>query len=635
MRKHIVALTLLYCCIALPAFGVDGVSLDPSATLYTARQLGMGGVSVAFANDANGVLANPACLTKLEFPQMTGSSRKLVLDETQYTLFGWAIPSDWGTFGVGYAGISTGGSLPTKLDPATNRIIIDPSREATSYNNSVIALSYSREFFDWLSLGLNLKSFSQVLSGDMSSTASGMGYDFGVLVEPMSWAKFGANLQNISEATLAWDGGANDTVGGYYKLGCKLNLLGSSQEALKEHGQALAVGIDYDLPHSTLSAAQYHLGLEYFPLEKLALRTGFSADGITFGLGVVNGGFRFDYAYVARPEMPGDTPHYFTLSYIGERVIKYDRKLKQKEHAFNFLNPKDRSVTDKASIVMLAEAKAKRIIDQTKRWVVTAVSETKEVTQVTEFENLGHVSYNGKIIGDGKPGTVETTVKLHPGRNVIKFNGHIMPEGIMGTGEAKILRFAPFEDTPMTHWAIKPIALSSTLGLVKGYKNNLFKPSKGISRAELVTLLVRTFPVKTEDLIASADFKDLPSSHWAAKYVAFGVEKKLVTGYPNGTFKPNKVLSRAEGITILARYAGLKEDANAGAEFPDLKDDFWANKYVAPAKKAGLLEYLKGRDLKPSAAFTRAEACEVLYHTPIVQKKVDDYWERGIVGGAQ
>ncbi|MDP2990130.1 MAG: hypothetical protein Q8O57_06140, partial [Kiritimatiellota bacterium] len=102
-----------------PSALADGTSFDPSRNSLAARQVGLGGLSLLFADDANGVFANPAGLTKLEFPQLLAAARKQLLDETQYSLLEWALPTTWGTFGVGYTAMSLGGSLPTALDPAT------------------------------------------------------------------------------------------------------------------------------------------------------------------------------------------------------------------------------------------------------------------------------------------------------------------------------------------------------------------------------------------------------------------------------------------------------------------------------------------------------------------------------------
>ncbi len=642
MIRRILILTLLYCYIVMPALAADGIALDPSRTPFTARQLGMGGVSVAFSDDANGVFSNPAGMTEIEFPQLIGASRKLVLGETQYSLIGWAVPTDWGVFGMGYTGMNISGSLPTMLDPATNRIIIDPSREAMSYDNSVILLSYARKVKiprvpNEVSIGGNLKFFNQSFSGGLSSNASATGMDLSATYQPLAWLTTGVNLQNLLEGNLQWKGGSSDKIGGFYKLGCKVNILGSSEEALRTHEHKLYGGIDIDIPHSTLTGTNYHLGVEYFPLEKIALRGGFNMDqngtGLTLGVGLINGGFRFDYAFVQRPGLPGDAPHYFSLSYIGERVVTVTRELSRKEPFIRFSRPKDRFITDQDTIVISAEALARRILDEKTTWTVTAISETSEVKEISEIdEYLKPVYINGIKIE--KIGSIETTSPLRMGRNVFEIIGYTTPEALVGSGEVRVLRFTPFVDTPLTYWAIEPIALSVTLGLVKGYPDDTFRPEKGITRAELVTLLVRSMGVKLEET-EFEPFIDVPSTHWAAKYISYGSFKKLITGYPDETFKPNRVLTRAEGITILARYAKFEEKETTTSPFPDLKPDFWANKYIAPAKEAGMLKYLEGKEFEPSKPLPRSEACEVLYRTPQVKQRVDQFWETGLVSAQQ
>ncbi len=636
MIRRILIFALLG-CLAVPAAAVSGISLDPSLTPFTARQIGMGGLSVGFADDASGIFNNPSGLANIKFPQLVAASRKLVLDETQCNLIGGAVPTDYGTFGFGYVAMGTGGSLPTMLDPATNRIIIDPSREAMSYDNSVMAFSYAREIKiqqlpNKISLGGNLKLFSQGLSGDISSTASGMGLDLAASYRANEWLRVGASLQNLLEGNMQWEGGDSDAIGGNYKLGCRVNIMGS-KEALYEHPNPLYGGIDLDIPHSTLTGTNYHLGVEYFPIKNVALRTGLNLEqngtGISFGVGLTSGGFRFDYAFAERPGIPGDTPHYFSLSYVGERTVSVIHKLKEKRPHIKFIQPRDRSVTDKPFVAVTAEARAERILDTKTVWAVTAISETFEVKETLAYEDLTPVYLNG-VITD-QVGTIEYSSPLGLGRNVFEILGYTSPEGQAGSGEVKVLRIVPFSDTPMTHWAIDPIALSVTLGLVTGYPDRTFKPERGITRAELVTLLVRSLPVKLAETVPSTGFRDVPTTHWAAKYIAYGSYRKLITGYPDGTFKPNTVLTRAEGVTILVRYAQLVEKEGLPAPFPDLKADYWANKYITPAKEAGMLKYLEGKNFEPSKPFPRAEACEVLYRTPTVQRRVDHFWETGVV----
>ncbi|MFA4843943.1 MAG: S-layer homology domain-containing protein [Candidatus Margulisiibacteriota bacterium] len=652
MRKIIIK-ALIICLAAFggwsAALAVDGIGLDPASTLYSARQLGLGGAALGFADDASGVFANPAGMTNIKFPQLLAASRKLVFDETQYTLLCWSLPTDLGIFGLGYTSLNTGGSPATQRDPATTRIIIAPSQEATGFDNNVLALSYSRKVRPDLAVGGALKLFNQALRGGVASQANGTGLDLSASYHPLSWLTAAANLQNILEGTLKWTGGSADKIGGFYKLGCKVYLLGSSTEAWRAGEHDLYGGLDLDIPHSSLASTAYHLGLDYSPVKNVFIRSGLNIEGgglgLALGVGVVNGGFRFDYAYAQRNGLSGDTPHYFSLSYLGERVMTFAKKLTAKRPLLKFLSPRDRLITDQETIEFTAEAWALRLLDQKRTWTVTAVSETSDAYAITSLEALAQLTFNGQALT--RNGTFEGKAAVAVGRNVIQLAGFTSPEvvtpqqifqAVTGSAELHVLRIEPFRDTPLSFWAIEPISLNSVLGLVNGYPDNSFKPDKGITRAELVTLLVRSLGLSAETLEPHAQtelFRDVTKKHWAIKYINYGNAVNYVTGYPDKSFQPNKVLTRAEGVTILARYANLIDEAVTTNPFPDLLPGYWANKFIEPAKKAGLLNYLAGKDFQAAAPFTRAEACEVLYRVPNIQKMVEEYWESGIVSGGR
>ena len=277
-----------------------------------------------------------------------------------------------------------------------------------------------------------------------------------------------------------------------------------------------------------------------------------------------------------------------------------------------------------------------RRTDKTRTWTVTAISDTKEVSEIFEYEPLAQVTLNSRPFVSG---TFEAVESLGGGRNIFRLYGQVSGETLTASAELKVLRIVPFDDVPMSFWAADPIYLNAVLGIVNGYPDNTFKPEKGITRAELVTLLVKSLgtPQATLDGIGTDEvFSDVKYTHWAHKHITHGNSLRYVTGYPDGTFKPNKVLTRAEGITILARYAGLTEEANvAGAPFPDLTPGFWANKYIVPAKQAGLLNYLSGKEFEFKKEFTRAEACEILIQVRHIKDKIDAYWDTGLISAGQ
>jgi len=104
-----------------------------------------------------------------------------------------------------------------------------------------------------------------------------------------------------------------------------------------------------------------------------------------------------------------------------------------------------------------------------------------------------------------------------------------------------------------------------------------------------------------------------------------GVEKKLVLGYPDGTFRPSNNINKAEGVVLMARFGELEEpDKVLEAPFPDLPGRHWAAPLVTAAKQAGFLKYLEGRDFEPKAPLTRAEAVEILSKTKFAKGKISD-----------
>ena len=386
--------------------------------------------------------------------------------------------------------------------------------------------------------------------------------------------------------------------------------------------------LDLTLLNSTLAQNSYNAGLEWQPSKEISLRSGYDSNlGLSYGIGLKNDGFRFDYAYAPSPYASGDNPHYFTLSYLGELIKRVSRKLINEYFAITFNKYKDKTITSSEVMKLTGKASYKKTFKQTTSWIVPSLSQRDEIKLVTEEAYVDKLELNNHKIKVSKNATFETEKKLYLGRNLFYFSGKLPKQG--ATYEAvRILRIIPFTDVPEDFWAFRSISLNSTLGIIKGYPGNMFKPEKGITRAELVALLLRTKGLSRESIgFIENPFSDLLESFWATPFVLKGVELKLVQGYPDQTFGPNRVLSRAEAITIISRFAKLKEINEA--VFPDLAKDYWANKYIAAAKKAGLLKYLDKKDFMPNQAFTRSEAAEVLYLTKGIQEKANYFWETG------
>jgi hypothetical protein len=183
------------------------------------------------------------------------------------------------------------------------------------------------------------------------------------------------------------------------------------------------------------------------------------------------------------------------------------------------------------------------------------------------------------------------------------------------------LKLRTFKDVPAGYWAKEPIEYLATAGVISGYPDDTFKPDNKLSRAELCTLLIKAKGISVE-AVAEAVFPDLPAAHWAAPYIKASVDLGLVSGYPDGTFLPNKSLTRAEAVKILAVFDGLEKTKAAESAFPDVLITHWAAQYIQAAELAGILDYLKDRDFEANQGLTRAEAAEMISKTSFGRAKI-------------
>ena len=132
-----------------------------------------------------------------------------------------------------------------------------------------------------------------------------------------------------------------------------------------------------------------------------------------------------------------------------------------------------------------------------------------------------------------------------------------------------------FFDVPDNEWYAQAVGMLSSLGILRGYEKGDFRPQNPITRAEFTAVATR-FAKATG---GTADFLDVPGSHWAHGSIATAADYGWVSGYGDGTFGPNGNITRAEVAAIVNRMLGRKADeewVRANPEkiksFSDLRD---------------------------------------------------------------
>ena len=116
-----------------------------------------------------------------------------------------------------------------------------------------------------------------------------------------------------------------------------------------------------------------------------------------------------------------------------------------------------------------------------------------------------------------------------------------------------------YSDVAYGKWYNNPISTMSALGIITGYPDGTFKPNKPITRAEFAAIAARFDETQSGK---SATFSDV-IGHWAAKEIGIAYANEWIKGYPDGTFKPDQNITRAEAMTLINRVLERKPESPA------------------------------------------------------------------------
>lgn len=136
------------------------------------------------------------------------------------------------------------------------------------------------------------------------------------------------------------------------------------------------------------------------------------------------------------------------------------------------------------------------------------------------------------------------------------------------------------------------------LGIISGYEDGTFRPDNTITRAEFTKIVVCMMDKEKEAKSSNnfTGFFDVDSASWHTSYIRYAVSRDILSGYADGSFRPDNTISVSEAVTILLRTLGYTED-EVGY--------YWPDNYISAASSLGLTI---GMDFAPSDAVTRKMA---------------------------
>lgn len=176
-----------------------------------------------------------------------------------------------------------------------------------------------------------------------------------------------------------------------------------------------------------------------------------------------------------------------------------------------------------------------------------------------------------------------------------------------------------FSDVPADHWGKADVDVLTNKLIVYGMDEDTFAPNRDITRAEFAGLLVRSLGLGLTE--ASETFSDVSEDDWFSTEVAIAAQAGLIFGYEDGTFRPNRVITREELAAMVVRaanYAGADlsvteaEQDQLLAQYDDRSAIGWGHEEMAAAVDANIVYGMSEDTLAPKQHATRVQATAML-----------------------
>ena len=163
------------------------------------------------------------------------------------------------------------------------------------------------------------------------------------------------------------------------------------------------------------------------------------------------------------------------------------------------------------------------------------------------------------------------------------------------------------------HWAQNTINKWVDKGDISGYPDGTFRPNNMITRAEFVVLVNNAMGYTKSGY---AYFSDVPSHYWGKNAIQTGVAAGYISGDGNGIFRPNDPVTRQEAAAMISRILDLKQNESLAYRYTDsYAISNWAKGVVGAVSEAGIMAGYPDGSFGPNKVLTRAEAVLALDKT--------------------
>jgi len=194
-------------------------------------------------------------------------------------------------------------------------------------------------------------------------------------------------------------------------------------------------------------------------------------------------------------------------------------------------------------------------------------------------------------------------------RILLKYKGKIIAIADSVINELKI-NDNSLTDIKSTKYE-KAVEYLRALDIVSGYPDGTFKPFNNITRAEFTSMALKFSGVNINEVNQGVknNFKDVSTSHWAYKTINYAYQEGILSGYGDGSFKPDSNITYSEAITIVLNVAKFKDQVNE-------VNERWPNNYIVYANK---LDVLSNIDINNySLPANRGDVSQLIFNTYLI-----------------
>lgn len=168
-----------------------------------------------------------------------------------------------------------------------------------------------------------------------------------------------------------------------------------------------------------------------------------------------------------------------------------------------------------------------------------------------------------------------------------------------------------FSDVPSSAWYYNNVMQAAANGIVSGYPDGTFKPGNSVTRRDFAIMLTQMLGV-SNDGTAVSPFIDVDDDDYGVVSIAYCKAHNIISGYDDGTFKPDATITRQEAASMIVKAMGVSKVSDE--LYPDDSTIAgWAKDAVYKAKAAGLMKgYEEDGTFRPTGKITRAEAASIM-----------------------